>query len=260
MQNLPEFRDEIKAALAASTGTPLARLVTLLAAAGITATTEVAALCGVTDRAIRKARPGTPVPPDPEPQFRPGTPVPPKRNPSSAHPGTPVPLASRACINTPVSVHATFESPSEMKDIRKKEGKEKGGVGEKTAFRFQPIDALEAFGLYNETALRCGIPQAAKLTPSRRQRILARLNEFGLDGWRKALDAIEHSAFLTGDNDRGWRADLDFLCQAKSFARCVEGGYGNGRATPATIADIHADAAARFELERQLDVICGGVQ
>lgn len=93
----------------------------------------------------------------------------------------------------------------------------------------EPVDALKAFERWNATALRCGLPQAAKLTPDRQRRIRARLKEYGLDGWDRALANIEKSAFLTGKNDKGFRADLDFLLQAKSFGKTHDGAYGNGR-------------------------------
>lgn len=54
--------DEIKAILANSTGTPTRKAIALLAAIGVTKTAEVAAILGITDRAVRKAKA--------EPQFR----------------------------------------------------------------------------------------------------------------------------------------------------------------------------------------------
>lgn len=92
-----------------------------------------------------------------------------------------------------------------------------------------PLDALVAFELWNETALRCGLPQAAKLTNDRKRKIRARLKDYGLDGWRRALANIERSSFLTGNNDRNWRADIDFLLKPSSFSKVHDGGYGNGR-------------------------------
>lgn len=92
-----------------------------------------------------------------------------------------------------------------------------------------PKNALAAFEAYNATALRCGLAQAAKLTPDRQRKITARLRDYGLDGWNQALANIERSSFLTGANDRGWRANLEFLLQPSSFAKVHDGGYGNGR-------------------------------
>lgn len=92
-----------------------------------------------------------------------------------------------------------------------------------------PSDALRAFEAYNATALRCGLPQAANLTPDRSRKIIARLRDYGLDGWDRALANIERSSFLTGTNDKGWRASLEFILQASSFAKVHDGTYGNGR-------------------------------
>jgi len=92
-----------------------------------------------------------------------------------------------------------------------------------------PLDALKAFEAYNATALRCGLPQAPKFTPDRQRKIIARLRDYGLEGWHKALANIERSSFLTGKNDNGWRASLEFMLQASSFAKLHDGAYGNGR-------------------------------
>ena len=91
------------------------------------------------------------------------------------------------------------------------------------------FDALKAFEAYNATALRCGLQQAGKFTPDRSRKIIARLRDYGVDGWQQALANVERSSFLTGKNDKGWRANLDFLLQPSSFGKVHDGTYGNGR-------------------------------
>lgn len=87
-------------------------------------------------------------------------------------------------------------------------------------------DVQSAFEAYNAVAGRCGLPAAQKLTDARRRKLVRRLHDCGgLDGWHVALDKLEASKGLRGDNDRGWRADLDFLCQDQSFTRLMEGFY-----------------------------------
>ena len=85
---------------------------------------------------------------------------------------------------------------------------------------------------YNEAARAVGWPEA-KHTPRRIPALRARRKDAGgLPGWLQAIARARGSPFLTGDNDRGWRADLDFLLQAKSFNKLMEGGYDgrpNGR-------------------------------
>ena len=67
--------------------------------------------------------------------------------------------------------------------------------------------------------------------------IFARLVEHGgadaSDGellaiWDDALSKAERSAWLRGKNDRGFKASLSFICQAKSFKKLLNGDYGNG--------------------------------
>lgn len=100
-----------------------------------------------------------------------------------------------------------------------------------------PLDCIQAFEAFNALALRVRIPQASKLTPDRRRKIAARLKDYGPDGWDRALGHIERSAFLTGNNDRGWRLTLDFLLQPGNFSKVHDCGYGNGRhaAAPAPV-------------------------
>lgn len=91
------------------------------------------------------------------------------------------------------------------------------------------VDAHQAFAAWNDLALRCGLPQARSLTPGRRQKLIARIREHGgMEAWARALANVERSSFLRGSNDRGWRADFDFLLQPTSFAKVVDGIYGNG--------------------------------
>ena len=90
------------------------------------------------------------------------------------------------------------------------------------------IDVVVVFNSYNTMALELGLPQAVSLTPSRRQRISARLREHGgMSAWWKALDLIKKSKFLQGQNNRGWRCNFDFLCQASSFAKIIDGAYSS---------------------------------
>lgn len=89
-----------------------------------------------------------------------------------------------------------------------------------------------AFDEFCQVARECGLAVPSKLTASRRSSMQVRLREHGIDGWRQALTNIRGSPFLLGDNQRGWKADLDFVLQAKSFNRLLEGGYsGSDRNT-----------------------------
>lgn len=54
-----------------------------------------------------------------------------------------------------------------------------------------------------------------------------------IDYWRSVVERIAKSSFCRGQNDRGWRADFDFLVRAETHLKVGEGKYddikeGNG--------------------------------
>lgn len=143
--------------------------------------------------------------------------------------------------NTPINTHPTHtqhikEEVKELKELEKKESSD-----------LLADEVAEAFDAYNATAAECGLPQAAKLTADRRAKIKARLKDYGSDGWKKAMANIEKSGFLTGANDRKWKADLDFVLKPASFGKIHDGGFGNGRHRSAT-ADAKASGKSLFEM------------
>lgn len=100
----------------------------------------------------------------------------------------------------------------------------------------KPDDVAAAFELWNETAALCGLPRAKVLDQTRRRAIRQRLESGGLELWREAMDRVQRSAFLrgkrTGGDGRVFKADLTFVCQAKSYQRLVDGGYGDDAEPP----------------------------
>lgn len=105
-------------------------------------------------------------------------------------------------------------------------------------------DAAKAFAEWNALAKRLALPMAKDLTPARRKAINARLARAGLSGWREALSAVEASPHCRGENDRGWRADIDFVANPAKFAKLREGSYGPvpGATASAPAASFNAPA------------------
>jgi hypothetical protein len=83
---------------------------------------------------------------------------------------------------------------------------------------------------WNDMASECGLPKAQS-TKKRMAALKVRMNEAPFqDGWKEAIAKIPSSKFLTGDNDRGWRADLDWFLKPDSVVRIIEGKYdGHGK-------------------------------
>lgn len=82
-----------------------------------------------------------------------------------------------------------------------------------------------AIQVFADQASQAGIPVPRKVTADRRRKVEARIREHGEEAWAEACRRMAGSAFCRGENDRGWRADLDFLCQPKSFNGLLEGKY-----------------------------------
>ena len=122
-----------------------------------------------------------------------------------------------------------------------------------------PDQVYEAVEIYHEVCVPAGLSRVQKLTGKRQAAIRRRLYDCGgLDGWRAACQRVADSPFLLGDNDRGWKADLDFLATESKFTKLMEGGYDRtdtpNRAKPAQPADRHL-AAAASRRDAWLDVI-----
>lgn len=84
----------------------------------------------------------------------------------------------------------------------------------------------EAVSGWNDLAAVAGLAGVQRLTEPRRRALKARLSEAGgIEGWLAMLERVRDSSFLTGGNDRGWRADFDFVVKESNFTKIMEGKY-----------------------------------
>lgn len=86
----------------------------------------------------------------------------------------------------------------------------------------KPEHVVEA---WNSTAERLGLSAVRKLTPDRRRKLATRIRQNTIDEFTEAIGAIERSPFLRGQNDRGWKADFDWMLEPKNFTKLTEGIY-----------------------------------
>jgi hypothetical protein len=91
----------------------------------------------------------------------------------------------------------------------------------------QDADDLSAMvGEYNALAEKIQIPKVVSFDGDRKRKARARLKAIGgIDKWREALAKLEANPWMHGANDKGWRADFNFLLQAESFTKLLEGSY-----------------------------------
>lgn len=111
-----------------------------------------------------------------------------------------------------------------------------------------PPECEQAVETYNALAGELSLARVQRLTKQRRKALLARLKEAGgIEGWAFAMAKVRDSPFLRGDNARGWRADFDFLLQARSFTKLMEGGYDRANGPGGGERSSNAFAAALAE-------------
>lgn len=96
------------------------------------------------------------------------------------------------------------------------------------------------------------IPRCRELTKARRKHAKARLAERPLPEWEEVIARIQGSRFCRGGNDRGWVATFDWLLQADTAVKVLEGKYDDrGGASQSTAKPLHSPAQIR-ELARAL--------
>lgn len=100
-----------------------------------------------------------------------------------------------------------------------------------------------------------------KLNQERKASIAARLREYGADAVKEVIRKAMRSEFLNGGNDRGWRANIDFVFTKSKFLKILEGAYefqtsnhngNNNRPTDKAYADrrstdVTAKSAAEYK-------------
>lgn len=80
------------------------------------------------------------------------------------------------------------------------------------------------------------LPEVKGCSKERRRKAEARFAEFpDPDYWKLVVGRIAGSRFCNGANDRGWRADFDFLIKPDTHNRVAEGKYDDKQAQVANI-------------------------
>jgi hypothetical protein len=87
------------------------------------------------------------------------------------------------------------------------------------------LSVQEIVEAWNDLASRCHLATVVKLTDERKRKARAQARRFTVDDWAAVFRRIEQSPFLRGTNDRGWRADFDFVLSPSSFVKILEGKY-----------------------------------
>jgi hypothetical protein len=140
----------------------------------------------------------------------------------------PEPTESNICdASTTRGARVTTRNQSCKAEGKGMEGnKEQGKEGKGREGEVPPLaDAL--FHLWSEFDF---LPQIQSVTTKRKAALSSRMKDpYFRDHWQEAISKIGESEFLKGNNDRGWRADIDWFLRPDSVTKIMEGKYGNGK-------------------------------
>ena len=120
----------------------------------------------------------------------------------------------------------------EHKKERRKEEQEESASAESPS-----VDCDDFVKVWNESRF---VP-CRKLTPKRKTALRARLAEPDWhENWQQALTQAGRSSFLRGNNDRGWKADINWFLKPDSVNQILEGKYDDraasaGQSSPARL-------------------------
>lgn len=104
-----------------------------------------------------------------------------------------------------------------VEDEKEKEKRENLKI-EKPKIEFEKI--VEVF---NSVCVK--LPSVQKITPQRQSAIKARVDDYDLETIGKVFQIASKNNFLNGKNDRGWRADFDWIMNPNNFIKILEGKY-----------------------------------
>lgn len=69
------------------------------------------------------------------------------------------------------------------------------------------------------------LPSCRTMPQKRKKAVQNFLKDFTQEQWEEICKAANESEFLTGGNDRGWKANIDFLLRTDKAVKALEGAY-----------------------------------
>ena len=102
-------------------------------------------------------------------------------------------------------------------------GKDRIGKDRLGEVKESPTDYSLFQTVYNEKSKV--LPKCKTMTEKRKKLARDFLKTFSYDQWTEICERANRSEFLTGRNDRGWKADIDFLLRTDKAAKILEGFY-----------------------------------
>lgn len=118
----------------------------------------------------------------------------------------------------------------------------------------------EAKELIEEYNSICGekLPKAIQVTEKRKKAIKTRLKKYSRAEMIKVFSLASESNFLCGDNDRGWKADIDWLLNENNMIKVLEGRYTNNSSSKAKNSWHSVNSSTRDKQYEEVEAVLLG--
>jgi len=90
---------------------------------------------------------------------------------------------------------------------------------------YSVADCEPVQNLFNDICVK--YPPCRNLTKTRLDKVRILLSEFSLDDIKEVFTKANGSDYLTGINDRGWRAGFDWIIEVDNFVKIQDGNFDN---------------------------------
>ena len=121
--------------------------------------------------------------------------------------------------NQQINQQSTNNQPTTNHIIRNKEYKNI----RREEYSVADCEALQ--NLFNDVCYN--FSACRNLTKTRLEKVRILLSEFALDDIKKVFEKANGSDYLTGKNDRGWRAGFDWIIDVDNFVKIQDGNFDN---------------------------------
>ena len=113
------------------------------------------------------------------------------------------------------------------------------------------IDFVAVKDFFNRTMAEASIPKIrTKIDGRRKEMLIARVREYGIDMVYEVITKAAASSFLNGGGNRGFVADFEWLMRPNNFPKVLEGNYDNHETANQTQPTGDPRAAEREQLAR----------
>lgn len=129
------------------------------------------------------------------------------------------------CCQMPASCQPESESESEIESESESESENarQSADAPKDSVPYREVQML-----YNQVCPQAGLPKSVGMSEARRKAIRARFAAgYKLEDFAELFKRASESSFLTGQNERNWMANFDWLITDRNMPKVLSGNYDN---------------------------------